>query len=31
MNDVSKNSIIAQLNRWTKDAINDSLDDALDN
>jgi hypothetical protein len=28
---VSKNSIIAQLNRWTKDAINDSLDDALDN
>ena len=31
MNDVSKNSIIAQLNKWTKDAINDSIDDVLDN
>ena len=31
MNDVSKNSIIAQLNKMTKDAINESLDDVLDN
>lgn len=31
MNDVSKNSIVAQLNKWTKDAINDSIDDVLDN
>lgn len=31
MNDVSRNSIIAQLNKWTKDAINDSIDDVLDN
>ena len=30
MNDVSRNSIIAQLNKWTKDAINDSIDDVLD-
>lgn len=30
MNDVSKNSIISQLNKWTKDAINDSIDDVLD-
>lgn len=30
MNDVSKNSIVAQLNKWTKDAINDSIDDVLD-
>ena len=29
MNDVSKNSIISQLNKWTKDAINESIDDAL--
>lgn len=29
MNDVSKSSIIAKLNKWTKDAINDSIDDAL--
>lgn len=29
MNDVSKNSIISQLNKWTKEAINDSIDDAL--
>ena len=31
MNDVSRNSIIAQFNKWTKDAINDSIDDVLDN
>ena len=30
MNDVSKNSIVAQLNKWTKEAINDSIDDVLD-
>ena len=30
MNDVSKNSVIASLNKWTKDAINDSIDDVLD-
>ena len=30
MNDVSKNSIVAQLNKWTKDAINDSIDNVLD-
>lgn len=30
MNDVSKNSIVAQLNKRTKDAINDSIDDVLD-
>ena len=30
MNDVSKNSIISQLNKWTKDAINESIDDVLD-
>lgn len=30
MNDVSKNSIVAQLNKWTKEAINESLDDVLD-
>jgi hypothetical protein len=30
MNDVSKNAIIANMNRWVKDAINDSLDDVLD-
>ena len=30
MNDVSKSSIIAKLNKWTKDAINDSIDDVLD-
>ena len=29
MKDVSKNSIISQLNKWTKEAINDSIDDAL--
>ena len=29
MNDVSKNSIISQLNKWTKDAINESIDDVL--
>lgn len=30
MNDVSKSSIVAKLNKWTKDAINNSIDDALD-
>ena len=30
MNDVSKNAIIANMNKWVKDAINDSLDDVLD-
>ena len=30
MNDVSKNSVIASLNKWTKEAINDSIDDVLD-
>lgn len=29
MNDVSKNAIIAQMNKWVKDAINNWLDDAL--
>jgi hypothetical protein len=28
--DVSKSAIIAKLNKWTKDAINDSIDDVLD-
>mgnify|MGYP006958171360 CR=1 FL=1 len=30
MNDVSKNAIIANMNRWVKDAINDSIDDVLE-
>ena len=30
MNDVSKNAIIANMNRGVKDAINDSIDDVLD-
>ena len=30
MNDVSKSSIVAKLNKWTKDAINDSIDDAFE-
>ena len=29
MNDVSKNAIIAQMNKWVKSAINDWIDDAL--
>ena len=29
-NDVSKSAIIAKLNKWTKDAINESIDDVLD-
>jgi hypothetical protein len=29
MNDVSKNAIIAQMNKWVKTAINDWIDDAL--
>ena len=29
MNDVSKSSIIAKLNKWTKEAIDDSIDDAF--
>lgn len=29
MNDTSKNSIISHLNAWTKEAINDSIDDVL--
>jgi hypothetical protein len=29
MNDVSKSSIVAKLNKWTKDAIDDSIDDAF--
>lgn len=29
LNDTSKNSIISKLNAWTKDAINESIDDAL--
>lgn len=29
MNDVSKNAIIAQMNKWVRNAINDWIDDAL--
>jgi len=29
MNDTSKNSIISHFNAWTKDAINESIDDVL--
>jgi hypothetical protein len=29
MNDVSKSSIIAKLNKWTKEAIDESIDDAF--
>ena len=31
MNDVSKNAIVANMNKWLKDAINESLDDVLEN
>lgn len=31
MNDVSKSSIVAKLNKWTKDAIDESIDDAFNN
>lgn len=30
INDVSKNSIIASMNKWVKDAINESIDDVID-
>jgi hypothetical protein len=31
LNDVSRSSIIAKLNKWTKEAIDESLDDAFNN
>lgn len=31
LNDVSRSSIIAKLNKWTKEAIDESMDDAFNN